>query len=178
MFDFLKKKVDEYDAGYTLASDMYDHHLANTGCQDEAYGIVATHFKASLILNQNEKKLSKQKSERYYQGATGFLVETFQKKWSQIPVDTLHDQAVKMLQFANGGVTKPEPPSVDGWTMAFNLYNELTQLDNLTPCEAVGYIQMNYRTIYAELSFNEKTRFKEALRSLENRAMLEKAFNA
>jgi hypothetical protein len=170
MFDFLKKKVDEYDAGYTLASDMYDYHLANTGCQDKAYGIVATHFEVVAI--------HKTSSERLLQGATGFLIETFQKKWSQIPVDTLHDQAVKMLQFANGGVTKPEPPSVDGWTMAFNLYNKLTQLDDLTPCEAVGYIQMNYRTIYAELSFNEKTRFKEALRSLENRAMLEKAFNA
>ena len=169
MFNFLKKK-DEYDAGYTLAGDMYDYHLASTGSENQAYEIVATHFKMVAI--------HKTSSERLLQGATGFLIETFQKKWSQIPVDTLHDQAVEMLQFANGGVSKPEPPSIDGWTMAFNLYNELTQLDDLTPCEALAYIQMNYRNIYAKLSFDEKTRFKQALRSLENRVMLEKAFNA
>lgn len=185
MFDFLKKKVDEYDAGYTLASDMYDYHLASTGCQDDAYTIVSTYVKASLILNQNEEKPSKKKSERFYEGATGFLIQAFQKMWKQIPIETPHDQAVEMLQFANG-VSKPEMPSQDGYEMAMNLYAELVGLDDLSPLEALGYINMNYRTIYAKLSGDEKFRFVQAKKYLEGlsieslgfRAMLEKAYNA
>jgi hypothetical protein len=185
MFEFLKKKVDEYDAGYTLASDMYDYHLASTGSQNEAYEIVSTYFKASLILNQNEEKPSKKKSERFYQGATGFLIQTFQTMWKQIPVDTPHDQAVGMLQFANG-ISKPETPCVDGYEMAMNLYAELMGLDDFTPLEAIGYINMNYRTIYAKFSSSEKFRFVQAkkfieglsIESLEQRAKLEKAYNA
>lgn len=176
MFEFLKKK-DEYDAGYQLASDMYDYHLASTGCTDDAFEAVATHFKMVRI--------HKTSSERLIQGATGFLVETFQKMWKQIPIDTPHDQAVEMLQFANG-VSKPDPPSQDGYEMAMSLYAELVGLDDFTPFEALGYIAMNYRTIYAKLSSSEKFRFVQAkkkleglsIESLETRAKLEKAFNA
>jgi len=86
----------------------------------------------------------------------------------QIPVNTPVIDAVPMLQFA-GGVTQPEKPSADGWEMAMNLYDELTNLEDFLPRDAINYIHSNRQTLYAKLSCGEKLRFKQALNNIESK---------